>query len=487
VVPHPFRAVLGALLGCALIAAGSLGAAPASARSSGHHPTPQRYDGAEARVVLHRATHLMRGTPARVDSRPANADLTMALRDLHLARPALHGAERRAADRLLSRTTVAAKTQAAAAGSLTTRCSAHFCVHYGSGTTYSWATTTLNTLEHVWAVEVPMMNRQPLPDGGTAGDDTNPDNRVDVFLEDLGFEGYYGYCTTDDLTGAQQVSAYCALDDDFARDQFGAKPVDALRVTAAHEFFHAIQFAADVTEDVWFMEGSATWAEDVVYDSVNDNYQYLSNSPIRHPRTALDFSGGSYPYGSFIFFTYAAERRGGSVVRQFWDEAVGVRTSLQAVRAIVGVSAWPAFFATFGSWNTLPLHSYSERAGYPAPAWWVRKTLTAKARTTGVRRVMLSHLGNSAVLVAPGPKLAPGKRLLVTIDAPPRSTGSAALLQRRYRNGRVTHTMITLGANGNGRTLVQFNRRVLSSIAVVVSNTNRYGPARGFKVRATVR
>ena len=55
-----------------------------------------------------------------------------------------------------------------------------------------------------------------------------------------------------------------------------SQPINALRVTAAHEFFHAIQFAYDVKEDLWFMEGSATWVEDEVYDSINDNYQFLA-------------------------------------------------------------------------------------------------------------------------------------------------------------------------------------------------------------------
>ncbi len=416
-------------------------------------------------------------------------DLTMTLRDLHLARPALTGADRRAANRLLSRSTPAAQAQAtSAAAALTVRCSTHFCVHYGTTTTTAWATTTLVTLEHVWGQEVPMMRRQPLADGGSAGDDTNPDNRVDVFLEDIGLEGYYGYCTTDDETGASQVSAYCALDDDFARNQFGgANPLNSLRVTAAHEFFHAIQFAADVTEDVWFMEGSATWVEDVVYDNINDNYQYLPTSLIRHPRTSLDYSGGGYPYGSFIFFTYATARHGATTVRRFWDMAVGQRTSLQAIRAVIGASAWPAFLTTFGSWNTLPLHSYQERAGYPSPVWWLRRTLNPGAATTGWHSVGISHLGSSAMLVAPGKHVPLRKHLLVNIDGPPKASGTAALLQRRFRNGRVTHTMIKLGANGNGRTLVQFNRRVLSSIAVVVANTNRYGQARVFRVRTSLR
>ena len=47
-------------------------------------------------------------------------------------------------------------------------------------------------------------------------------------------------------------------------------------MTAAHEFFHAVQFAYDAADDQWFMESTATWMEDEIYDDVNDNLQYLS-------------------------------------------------------------------------------------------------------------------------------------------------------------------------------------------------------------------
>ena len=492
-MPHPLRTVLAAalsgLLGCLLLVAAPAGVQAVGDRS----PTrasdgPHRFGPSEARNVLHRASRLVRqGAPAS-NRHSASADLTMVLRDLHLARPALTGADRRAANRLLSRSTAASQTpRATASAPLSRRCSTRICVHYGTSATSSWATRTLDTLENVWDKEVTLMGRAPLPDGGTSADPENPDDRFDVFLSDLGNQGYYGYCTSDDQTAATQVSAYCVLDDNFARSQYGAPPLNSLRVTAAHEFFHAIQFAFDISEDIWFMEGSATWVEDVVYDAINDNYQYLASSPIRRPRTSLDYSGGAYPYGSFIFFTYATARRGAATVRQFWDMAIGRRTSLQAIYAVVGAGAWPAFFTMFGSWNTLPLHSYQERAGYPSPAWWQRRTLTGRAPTTGWHRAVLSHLGSSAVLVAPGPRLSVGKRLLVNIDGPPRSSGSRALVQRRYRDGRVTHTMLTLGTNGNRNTLIRFNRKTLRSVVIVVANTNRYGIARGFKVRASLR
>jgi hypothetical protein len=481
-VPHPTRSLLAAALGCLLVLAvpGSVGAAGGRAEAQ-----PNGFSRAAAQDVLHHARSLMRTGRSSTASRPASSDLTMALRDLHLARPALTGADRRAADRLLSRATPAGNARASAA--LPPRCSTHFCVHYGPGTTLSWANTTLATMEHVWSVEVPMMGHAPLSDGGSAApDENNPDNRVDVFLEDLGNDGYYGYCTTDDITGHSQVSAYCALDNDFARSQYGAAPINSLRVTAAHEFFHAIQFGLDVTEATWFMEGSATWMEDVVYDSIDDNYQYLQHSPIRFPRISLDYGGGAFPYGSFVFFSFAAQRRGNVVVRHFWEGAVGAPRSLQAVRTVVGPT-WPAFFTTFASWNTLPNHSYLERAGYPAPAWWQRKTLTAGATTTGLHAVRVPHLGSAAVLLTPGPHLAVRKRLVVTIDGPPKATGTAALLQRRFRDGRVTHTMITLGANGNRQLVVPFNHKILRSIGVVVANTSTSGVARLFKVRAGLR
>ncbi len=98
-------------------------------------------------------------------------------------------------------------------------------MHYASPTRVSWVNTTLSTLEHVWAREVPLMGRAPISDmGAEAPEEANPDNRLDVFLEDLGYEGYYGYCTTEDDNGNTKVSAYCALDDDFAASQYGAAP-----------------------------------------------------------------------------------------------------------------------------------------------------------------------------------------------------------------------------------------------------------------------
>jgi hypothetical protein len=188
-----------------------------------------------------------------------------------------------------------------------------------------------------------------------------------------------------------------------------------------------------------------------------------------------------------VFFEYVSESRAVSQVRTFWEAADGSRTSVQALYATVGATDWARFFATFGSWNTLPAGSYSERADYPAPAWVWQKTLTQRSPSTGWRKTTIAHLGNAPARIVPGSTLPTSKRLLVEVDGPNRSVGTAALLQRRYADGRVTHTMIPLDASGNGRLLVAFNRKTLRVAAVILSNTGRSGPSRPFRMRASLR
>src|SRR5690606_1678405 len=139
----------------------------------------------------------------------------------------------------------------------------------------------------------------------------------------------YGYCTTD---GKTDRAAYCVIDDDFA--EFAGAPEKSLRVTAAHEFFHAVQFAYRVFYDYWLMEGTAAWVEDEIYDHINDNLQYLNRSALRFPDVPLDTvrpvdsthpQDFNWVYGSWIWWRFLTEyfgpdgRRDPSVVRQIWE------------------------------------------------------------------------------------------------------------------------------------------------------------------------
>ena len=489
-----------------------------------HHAIP-RPTGPQARAALARAERRLRPDTVRVRAgrtvgHGPSTEITTTLRDLQRARSALTGPDRRAADALLARpgdpaddlvgdsVGDGAGDRAGVGATDVPRVTygdagrGHYCPTGGVACVH-WATsgpealpatelaadadadgvpdyveTVYTEARRVWSRETGGLGyRAPLPDGGTAGDADDPDGRLDLYLADLGRRGLYGYCAPEGTLMVSRLPGYCVLDNDYAPTQYAAASyLDPLRVTVAHELFHAVQFAYDVDEDHWFMEGTATWVEGQVFGALHDNHQYLPTSPIVRPDLPVDYTPGFFQYGAFLFFTYVSERLGPDVVRRAWELAEAGSTdrySLQAVRAAVQArTAWSPFMATFAAWNTLPPGSYRARASYPAPTYLWNGVLSSAHPSTGWRRAARAHLSSAAVRLVPAARGRAGRRLVIDVDAPDTSHGSAALVQRRLRSGDVRTTVLPLSLTGRGRTVVPFDRRVVSSVVVVVANTS---------------
>jgi hypothetical protein len=95
--------------------------------------------------------------------------------------------------------------------------------------------------------------------------------------------------------------------------------LESIQVTAAHEFFHAIQIGYDGDEELWMLEASAVWMEEEHYDDVNDCYQYLVPR-FEDPQKSIRSIAGLLPYGSFILFKYIDEHLGGkNVIQRAWE------------------------------------------------------------------------------------------------------------------------------------------------------------------------
>lgn len=106
-----------------------------------------------------------------------------------------------------------------------------------------------------------------------------------------------------------------------------------LQVTLAHELFHAIQFAykplspqVNELSEVWWYEASAMWAEDIVYDNVND-YVRLVNSWMATADLSFLFRNGSHEYGGAIWAKYLTEHfneandtHGSKVMKNIWEK-----------------------------------------------------------------------------------------------------------------------------------------------------------------------
>ncbi|MEO1022204.1 MAG: T9SS type A sorting domain-containing protein [Bacteroidota bacterium] len=153
-----------------------------------------------------------------------------------------------------------------------------------------------------------------------------PDGTVyTIRFENL--NGVYGFATgSGSISGPRTLFV---VDNDFVgfpvNDDPDGDQLGALRVTIAHEFKHAIQFA----DNDWngnsdrYAEMDATLMEEVVYDQVNDYYNYIGQNQgdlFESPNTALPLNSnfaGSYEDITYALFYH--ERFGDTFWPEVWD------------------------------------------------------------------------------------------------------------------------------------------------------------------------
>lgn len=212
----------------------------------------------------------------------------------------------------------------------------------------------------------------PLPpnDGAYLG---GGDDKFDIYLIDLG-PGYYGLTFVDsafyDGANSIRATAFMELDNDYsALLGYDDRPLDAIRVTAAHEFFHVVQFGIDFTEAEvdssgfrsYWMEMSATWMEEEIYDDINDYYSYIPfffTNPaisIQQFKPVNDF----HPYASVLFSIYLSERYHSDLIKDIWllCGSMGAGANfLQATDSVIklhttDVENLATSFSEFALWN----------------------------------------------------------------------------------------------------------------------------------------
>jgi hypothetical protein len=506
----------------ACLAALAASASPSGAHSAPRsaHPlpamvTPAHGDGltrALARGKIDQATYALERavslfSPAQVAARygtiqrPDPREATMVLRDLRLRVGQLSPAQRRTAGAVLARPTTGDAQPGEVeytVGEAPPECGAHVCVHYVASTvnaaTLAQVTKTRDVMEQVWAAEVTARGyRTPLSDLSSSSD--GGDARLDVYLADVGSDGLYGYCTSDDPDGpappfATQssdwaVSAYCVLDNDFSPAQFPTNtPDENLEVTAAHEFFHAVQFAYDFAEDTWLMEGTAVWMEDEVYDVVNDNLQYLPWSPLHIPGSPLDRGVSPYHYGAWIWWRYLSERFGPAIVKSVWTRADGSyvgpdQYSAQAAQNAVVAAGAPfgQAFGDFAAWNRVPSKKYSEGASYPfAPASLTAYMGPSHPTSSAVRTVR--HLSSVYATYRPTSTATTTGHLTVRVNLPTAAAARQARLIVGTKAGAVSILRFGLNSTGDGALRVAFGRTTIARVDLVVSNPSSVSAGR---------
>lgn len=299
----------------------------------------------------------------------------------------------------------------------------------------------------VWEREINQLGyRMPLPDGGTANEGGTPG--LDIYVADLGEDRVYGYCTTDSPSASLTQSAYCVIDNDFAKEDFqpSIHGLKAMRVTLAHEFFHAVQFAYDWSERKFFMEGTAVWMEDEVFDGINANYEFLHDSPLHQPEISLDAGDWRYDenfeYGSWLFWRYLSEDYSDDLIGNTWESAEGdtdVFVALENELQVVGSSIAKAY-SYFAGWNRLVDKHYSALLNYEegyeyltaVDYYWpppdAQHWLGRGHRSTGLRSLNLDHLSMRYVFIDDLTSPARGAKLDISVDPPNPGVGNPTVI-----------------------------------------------------------
>ena len=255
------------------------------------------------------------------------------------------------------------------------------------------------TFDAVWELQVGRLGyRDPLDDG---------DGLFDVYVQQLGTSGVYGQ-TWPNRLGGPVTSAYLTVDNDYSDRIYATRGLDGLRVTVAHEFFHAVQFAYNARDLTWWHESTATWMEDVAYDDVNDYFQY-TRFVLDSPAVSLDWQPSlqdGHQYGACIYVHYLDQVFGRRTIRETW-EGLGERNTssydIDKLNPAVPTGGFSGTLPGYVTWNyftgTRARDGFYEEGVFYQPAASVR-TLTTGPGGQASGAGTVDHLAADYVQVA---------------------------------------------------------------------------------------
>lgn len=495
-------------------------AEPAAARQQAL--TPSAGEAAEASVALETAEQALGVADAPTDD-PAPAgdqtgapalDASVALNALATAVPQLRGGERRRARGLLARPTDGPTDQYGdgypKGVPLASAESAHFCVVWVSdpaatdapdladdnGTADGdgvpdYVESLLTIAEHSYGVEVApgaLGWRAPKPDRDGCG--ASPATHADVYLEQLGKKGLFGYESPDPGQGrARSRYGYMVLDNDYAKSEYGySDPAIPASVTFAHEFNHLLQQAYDSLQDPWMFESTATWVEDKVYPEINDYLFYMpafAGNP-GAPLSDLVAGRGLRVYGLAAWNHWLDSGDGGfgvDAIRRAWEVSGSVDPVDNAFAAYgrsIELGGGKGFSSEFVRFATATAEWRSGFGDFPDAASYPDVSRKGALRRGEGLSFALDHTAYRLLNV--GVAGASGPSLTLSLKAPHGLRCGLALIGRdgSRRSGSVTQRVRYLDRGGRGSVTLADPGSYERITAVIVNADPRVeGRARG--------
>ncbi|MBI65134.1 MAG: hypothetical protein CMG64_02420 [Candidatus Marinimicrobia bacterium] len=167
------------------------------------------------------------------------------------------------------------------------------------------------------------------------GDD---DGIYDIYIDDRGV-GSYGFTAFDDqnIAGA----SYMLIDNEYEESDYYTSGINTMRLTVAHEFFHAIQRSYRAYPSVntsFFYEMSSTWIEDVIVPDGND-YLYWVDDFFEDIDQDIDDTDG---YSIALFGHYLTQvieqeqnQTSSSIIKEAWEEFENINNAHTSINNVL--------------------------------------------------------------------------------------------------------------------------------------------------------
>jgi hypothetical protein len=235
---------------------------------------------------------------------------------------------------------------------------AHFRIHYstsGGNVIYQWPNTSyrdavMTSCETSWTATHTTHGWPTPPSDGANGGGSG---LIDCYVDAL--SGVYGYTESESQAAGgypDDWTAFFVIDNDYTGFGYADRTLP-MKVTVAHEYHHVVQMGMKANGGAWWMENTSVFIEDEVYDSINDNYQYLT-CYFAFPWERLHGNfNGCWEYACFIWPTYISEHWGHALVREIWHDFAtqqNLYTAFDNELAVYGENL-DTGFAEWARWN----------------------------------------------------------------------------------------------------------------------------------------
>ncbi len=175
------------------------------------------------------------------------------------------------------------------------------------------------------------------PYDGTNG---GGNNLYDIYMTD--YYGVYGITWAESLSTQypnrpNSYTSYIFVNPRFSGSGYDDRTMP-LRITAANQFFHAIEYGYNYGVDQWFRENCASWSEKILFGEVRDNYRFLPDF-YNYPHYAHSTANGGHEFGMFVWCQYIYQNFGGDALLDIWGLIVDASAD----------NALNLYFADFGT------------------------------------------------------------------------------------------------------------------------------------------